>query len=382
VTTVDVAAARASLFALVVAATLWVGADTARTAGPTMLRPEQRLYLQLAKQGMVKLDQVWGNPRAHWYTTYPYKPSWGKGGLATLWDVVPVFETLNLIAIADPRPATRAAVRRIALGAERYWNPDAGGYAFLRGQRGDVNTFFDDSGWWGLDFFDAYRATHDRRFVVDAARAFHFIVTAGWAGSSGGGIWWDTDHEKKTAEPLAAGALLGALLYEATHQASYLRWSRKLIAWADVHSWNADRRLYQRSDVSDTVMNYVEGMMIGAHAVLCRALRRPSDCDRAEELATAAQVAFPPSYHWTPETDAIYLRWLLELSSADGNRRWYSLAVSWARRAAAHARDARGLYTRRWDGGYASKGRLLTDGGTLMLFAAVAAASPPGTASR
>jgi uncharacterized protein YyaL (SSP411 family) len=367
-----VAAALASLCAFMVAATLVTGAGATTKAPP--LRPEQAHYLRLAKQGMVELNRVWWNPKAGWYTTYPYKPKWGKGGLATLWDAVPVFETVNLIAIADPSPANRAVVRRIARRAEGYWNPEVNGYAYLLGQRNAVNTFFDDSGWWGLDFFDAYRATHDRRFLTDAVRAFRFIVNRGWDAAGGGGVWWDTDHQKKTAEPLAAAALLGALLYETTHQATYLRWSQKLIAWADEHSWNAERQLYQRSDISDTVMNYVEGMMIGAHAVLCRALHRPAYCDKAEQLAAAAQVAFPRGYHWTPETDAIYLRWLLELSAVNGNRKWYALAVDWARRATVHARDERGLYTLGWDGRFASKDRLLTDGGTLMLFATLAAA--------
>ena len=63
-------------------------------------------------------------------------------------------------------------------------------------------------------------------------------------------------------------------LYEATHQQAYLRTARKYIAWADAHSWNAARGLYQRNEHDDTVLNYVEGMMIGAHAVLCRALSK------------------------------------------------------------------------------------------------------------
>src|SRR5262249_31591679 len=116
--------------------------------------------------------------------------------------------------------------------------------------------------------------------------------------------------------------------------------------------------------------NYVQGMMIGAHVTLCRALNAAAWCRKAEQLATASQVAFPPgAYHWTPETDAIYLRYLLELSRQDHNRRWFTVADDWARQAVAHARDDRGLFTKRWDGGFASNDRLLTHAGTLMLFA-------------
>ncbi len=339
-------------------------------------------YLSLAEDGVAKLQTVWWNPVSKWCTTYPYKPSWGPGGLATLWDAYPVFETIDLIAIADPTQANKAAVDSVAQGAERYWDPDLppnGGYVYLRDLRGPRSAFFDDNGWWGLAFFDAYRATGNPRYLRDAIRAFRFIYASGWASRNGGGVWWDTDHQKKTAEPLAAEVLLGAMLYERTHDKHYLRVAEKMIAWANTRSWNAARGLYQRSDTSDTVMNYVQGMMIGAHATLCRALRASAWCRKAERLAEASQEAFPTTYHWTPETDAIYLRYLLELYRQDHDRRWYAVADNWARQAVAHARDDRGLYSKRWDGGFASNDRLLTDAGTLMLFAAMAAV--PGTSS-
>jgi hypothetical protein len=124
-------------------------------------------------------------------------------------------------------------------------------------------------------------------------------------------------------------------------------------------------------------MNYVQGMMIGAHATLCRVLHKKSYCRRGEALAQAAARAFPPSYHWATETDAIYYRWLLSLYAIDRNPRWYRAADTWAQKALANARDSRGLFTRRWDGTHADETRLLTPGGTLMLLAAVAAAPAP-----
>jgi Glycosyl hydrolase family 76 len=334
-------------------------------------------YLALAADGLAKLQNVWWNPVAGWYTTYPYKPSWGRGGLATLWDAFPAFETVDLVAIADPTPAHLHAVDTIAIGAERYWDPDIApvpGYVYLRDLRGPRSAFFDDNGWWGIAFFDAYRATGKPRYLQDAVKAFRFIYAAGWASRHGGGVWWDTDHTKKTAEPLAAEALLGTELYEATHDTHYLRVAERMIAWANTNSWNATRGLYQRSDTSDTVMNYVQGMMIGAHLTLCRALKVAAWCRKAEQLAAASQVAFPPGvYQWAPETDAIYLRYLVELSREDHNKRWFTVADNWARAASANARDDQGLYTKRWDGAFASNDRLLTDAGTLMLFAEMVA---------
>src|SRR4051812_1678813 len=207
---------------LLVFLVLLLGAGSA-TAAPA--NGQRATYLRAAEQGMQAINRLWWNPKSKWYTTYPYKPKWGKGGLATLWDVAPVFETVSLIGLADPNPNTRKAVESIAIGAERYWNPQLkplGGYGYLPDMRGDGGAFFDDNGWWGLAFFDAYRATGERRFLRDAERAFWFIVDAGWAKGAGGGVWWHTDHTKKTAEPLAAAALMGAEMYESTHSRTFL----------------------------------------------------------------------------------------------------------------------------------------------------------------
>jgi glycosyl hydrolase family 76 len=361
------------------ALTLAVAVSTSSAPAAAPRVGDRAAYLAAAEAGARRTNTIWWNPIAHWYTTYPWQPSDGAGGLATLWDVFPVLEARALIARANPTPANRAAVVKVGIGAERYWNPDvepAGGYAWLPGHRGKKNTFFDDNGWFAMAYFEAYRATGNRRFLRDAIRAFRFIDAAGWARNAGG-VWWDTNQQKKTAEPLAAEALVGALLYETTHDTSYLRVAKKYIAWADRHSWNRERRLYQRNEDSDTVMNYVQGMMIGAHAVLCRALHDRSYCRRAEQLARASMIAFPRHYHWATETDAIYLRWILELWAVDRDPRWYALADYRAQQALANARDSRGLFTKRWDGAYASPDRLLTHAGTLMLLASVAAAPTP-----
>jgi uncharacterized protein YyaL (SSP411 family) len=337
--------------------------------------PSQTTYLAVAEQGVAQIERSWWNPDLGWYNKYLSSP--GAHPLATLWDAFPLFEAFDAVAIADPTPANRAAVEEFGTGAERYWDPDlkpVGGYVWYPDAAvTGAFAFFDDTGWFGVAFFDAYTATGDPRFLRDAERAFRFIDIAGWAGDSGGGVWWNTAHQYKTAEPLAAAAAVGAEIYEQTRIPYYLKETEKLIAWADAHSWNSARGLYARSDVSDTVMDYVEGMMIGAHITLCRATGDTADCDKAEQLANAATIAFPPSYEWAPEADAVYLRWMLYLYENDHDLRWYSLADQAAQAALANARDDTGLFTKRWDGGFASNGRLLTAAGTVSLFAWLAA---------
>jgi Glycosyl hydrolase family 76 len=342
---------------------------------PPVVPSHAATYVGVAEQAAAQIERNWWNPELGWYNEYLARS--GPEPLATVWDAFPLFEAIDAIAVADPTRANRAAVEQFGTGAERYWDPDLkplGGYVWYPDPAiTGASAFFDDNGWFGIAFFDAYSATGDRRFLRDAIRAFKFIDIAGWARDAGGGVWWNTEQQYKTAEPLAAAAVLGAEIYKQTRIRYYLKESKKLIAWADAHSWNSARGLYARSDVSDTVMNYVEGMMIGAHVTLCRATRNMSYCQKAEQLANAAMIAFPPGYHWTPETDAIYLRWMLYLYEKDHNLRWYSLADQAGQAALANARDDAGLFTKRWDGGFASNGRLLTAAGTVSLFAWLAA---------
>jgi hypothetical protein len=323
-------------------------------------------YLAVAATDIRNVESEWWNPQAGWYGQIPYSHKSDAHNIATLWDAYGLFEAIDLLAIAQPTAPHLADVERFGRGAEQYWDPDAGGYWYSLDAPQGADLFFDDNGWIGLAFFDAYAATGDRRFLRDAIRAYTFIKTKGWD-PDGGGIWWNTDHDRKTIEPLAAEVLLASQLYRVTHARTYLTEARRLTSWADRHSWNRARGLYQRSPTSNTVMDYAQGMMIGADAILCKTRHRSADCRRAEQLADASLEAFPRSYHWTPEADAIYLRGLLQLAAVDHMSRWYAEADHWGRRALANVRDGEGLPTEDWDGG-PSAYRLLRPGGTLMLF--------------
>ena len=133
---------------------------------------------------------------------------------------MPLFQSLDAIAIASPTPAHRSAVARFARGAERYLNRGlrpVPGYSPYPGDRtAGTETWFDDNGWWGLAFLKAYRATGSRRYLADAERALRYIARAGWDPASGG-IWWNTEHPYKSGAALASDTLLAVLLYQQTH---------------------------------------------------------------------------------------------------------------------------------------------------------------------
>ena len=105
-------------------------------------------------------------------------------------------------------------VEDFARRAEAYWDPTiengAGGVSWLYGLRDTGNAYFDDTGWWGVAYLDAYRATNNKRWLWDAARALGFIDRFGWD-KANGGVWWNVAHDHKTSEPLVAGG--GAIAY-------------------------------------------------------------------------------------------------------------------------------------------------------------------------
>ncbi len=329
-------------------------------------------YLQLAEQGVNRAQHTWHDHRLAWYDErlndtdrYP---------LATIWGVVPLFEALDAIDIASPTPAHGAAVTAFASGAERYFNATLhpmAGFAPYPNDRGQVRTWFDDNGWWGLAFMDAYRATHNARYLRDAQRAFAFIAAEGWD-SHGGGLWWNTSHPYKAGEALASGSLLGALLFQQTHNPVYLSQVNRFLTWADSH-FLTELRLYDLTDSNPTPTPYVEGTLVEAHQVLCQA-GQSAACGRARELADASWRRFEARLEMGPQFDTIYLHWMLIYSSQTGDARWPALAREMAARAQANSRDSRGLYLRAWDGGSitaheARPNMLQTDAATLELFA-------------
>jgi hypothetical protein len=342
-------------------------------------------YLPLAETDLARTERLFWNPTARWYDERlpaawdPAKP------LARLWDAFPLFEALDAVALAAPTPANKAAVEKFAVGAERYWNgalKPVGGYAWYPGTTNPKeHTYFDDNGWWELAYMDAYQATGDARDLRDAERAFRFIAVSGWD-RSGGGTWWETLHLHLTSEPLAAEIYTGFALYRATGVRSYFATAGKFLAWADAHSWNAVQQLYQRNPTDGTVLDYVEGLMIGAQLELCQIRHVNGPCTKAEQLATASRAAFPGYADWTPAADLIYLRFLLDLYEQDGNPRWYALVAQNVRRVRRLARSVDGLYFKRW-GGERFPGRLLQpDAATLALFAYFAGTPGPGNSSR
>jgi len=397
-------------------------------AGAGAISRSQASYLHAANKG-VKQTNRWWNRGRHWYSS-----TLGGSQVVSLWGAVPLFEALAGLQSAQPSSRHLHQLNRFAWGAQRYLNPNLRPVAGFGPRPGQHNpgktTWFDDNGWWGLAFLDAYNATGNVRYLSDAEIAQNFISVSGWDTTPGrpGGIWWNTNHSFYAGESLAGGTLLSARLYAITHDQHYLDDALKFISWGDVWLTDPSTGLYARLRRPGTYpkatqsgaqtaaaaaadqralaanpdeaakleaagdstagpgiaqaakrnyppfdavpMPYVNGPMILAHRIICEETGQKSYCERADQLAAATLLRY--SRFWMgPQYDFWYVRTMLEFTRMDNNGDWYGIVQRNARSALHRARDKHGLYLRTWYGKKASRSG--APKGSLQLHAANAA---------
>ena len=369
------ATGREARVAFAVVCLLLAGGSVAVAAG----MPTQDRYLGLAAAGVAQTQSHFYVARRGWYVERLNDRALHP--LATIWGSVPLFESITALDMTQPTVARRRAVDRFAHGAERCFDRAIGGYAPYPGDRGVAKAWFDDNGWWGLAFVDAYRATGEARYLRDADRALSFALAAGWD-QRAGGLWWNTGHPYKSGEALAANSWLAAQLYRLTHRLRYEAAARQLMDWGRTALWDARDGLYARSDRDPTPMPYVEGPMIAAEDALCQAGGAPTSCTASQALAAESLKRFR-ALSMGPQFDVIYLRALLYTYADTHDARLYEVAQANAEEALGHAGDHSGLYLRAWDGSsmashQASAKMLRTHAATVSLLAALAATRPPG----
>jgi hypothetical protein len=326
-------------------------------------------YLALAETGVAQS----ANWRAGgWYCEYLGCP--GEYPLLTVWGEVRMFEAVDALDLAAPSAAHRALVNRFARASERYWNPHLPGYAPYRDDRGrDVEAWFDDNGWLGIAFVQAYRATGDGRYLLDAQRAFDFIALRAWDAAGGGGLWWNTDHEYRAGEALAADSLLGMLLYGVDGQSAQLAEVEMFLQWGDAYDVGL-HGLYMSGGPNSAPIDYVEAPLIYAQYLLCQATGEQADCAHAAEQAQTMRKVYGVQYNFGPQYDSIFFQWMMAYGRAVGDYQWLELAVLNAAQAEQHVAAYRGLWLGSWWGGpirdsQTQPGMFRTTAGTTSLFA-------------
>jgi Glycosyl hydrolase family 76 len=322
---------------------------------PPMQLPEPTAanYAALTQYG-VRQAARWRSGK--WYCEYLACAN-GPYTLLTVWGEVPMFESADALELADPSPAHRALVDRFARASENYWNSHIDGYAPYPNDRGNgVEAWFDDNGWLGLAFFNAYRATHEQRYLRDAQRAFHFIASRGWDYAGGGGMWWNTNHEYHSGPALASDSLLGILLYGEDREPWQLADVRTYVDWGNANDTHDERQLYlEKPTDPESVNDYVQAPLIYAQYLLCKDGAGEGYCVRAgRTAATMAETDVSKAgyrYNYGPEYDAIYLQWMMAYGLATDDPYWLKLAEINATGAASHATNNEGLWLGSWWGG-------------------------------
>lgn len=337
--------------------------------------PRKLNYLKLSESAMRRAGH-WG--RGSWYCEY-LRCS-GQYPLATIWGAVGMFETVDGLEMADPSAAHRAAVARFARASERYWDAGVGGYAPYPGD-GSASTqvWFDDNGWLGLGFYNAYAATHNVRYLHDAQRAFRFISSKGWDTAAGGGMWWNTYHPYHSGPALSSDTLLGMLLYDADHESWQLEDVKTYVEWANANDAKDERQLYlEKSNDPGTVNDYVQAPLIYAQYLLCQDGQGEAYCEHAGRLAATLSEQNVNKggyrYNYGPQYDAIFMQWMMAYGQAVGDDYWLKLAEVNAGAATKHAYNAEGLLLGSWWGGpikdpETKANMLRTQGATASLFA-------------
>ncbi len=143
-----------------------------------------------------------------------------------------------------------------------------------RRHRDFVNMYFDDNGWWGLAWVDAYDLTGESRYL-DAARTIFTHNQAGWDEHCGGGLWWNTDRRYKNAITNELFFTLAALLHQRTPgDQEYLSWALRDWEWLTARGLIGPGGLLNDGLTGDCVNNggptwtYNQGVVLGGLAVL------------------------------------------------------------------------------------------------------------------
>jgi Glycosyl hydrolase family 76 len=321
--------------------------------GPILLPSSEPLdYASLAQQGVQQAERWQHGP---WYCEYLRCP--GEYPLATLWGAVPLLETVDALQLAEPSTAHLEAVEHIGSEFARFFDKALMGYAPYQGDSGSsAIIYFDDNGWLGLAYLNAYEATGNRNWLDYARRAFRFSARLGWDAREGGGMWWDTPHEHLAGAALAADSLLGVLLYNIDRRSFQLEDVERWMKWANAHDVNDERSLYLDQPAQpEGAVDYVQAPMIYAEYLLCADGAGESYCERAGR--TAATMAEEDSYAKTykynhgPEYDTIFMQWMMAYGKATGQDYWLHLAELNADAAASYAANGEGLWLQSWWGG-------------------------------
>jgi predicted alpha-1,6-mannanase (GH76 family) len=169
-------------------------------------------------------------------------------------------------------------------------------FTAARRQHADfINNFYDDNGWWALAWVAAFDVTRDGRYL-DAAQTIFARNTAGWDGTCGGGLRWNTTSGYKNAITNELFLTLAALLHQRTPGAQYLTWAQREWDWFSSSGLIGPDGLVNDgltaacANNGGTTWTYNQGVILGGLAALFEITGDRGYLTQGESIAGAALV--------------------------------------------------------------------------------------------
>jgi uncharacterized protein YyaL (SSP411 family) len=254
--------------------------------------PAQANYRQKALEQTAYLQSHFYDASAHKYhDTYPVNPNglpwttmWANG---VQWRVI-------VEATQDNPAKYRPILDAYAQGLQEYWDPQPQGSppgfnAYCSGP-GGTDKYYDDNAWMVLGFLEAYKTTHDPKYL-QWARTTQAFVLSGWDDTLGGGIYWSLKHQSKNTCDNAPGAV-GALQLAALGEPDQENWALRIIPWVNT-TLKDDKGLYWDNIALDGKITkweftYNTALMIEADILLFKMRGDRQALHAAEQSANAA----------------------------------------------------------------------------------------------
>lgn len=243
-----------------------------------------------------------------------------------------------------------------------------------------VNNYYDDTGWWGLAWIDAYDVTGNTAYLSMAQTIFA-AMTKGWDTTTcGGGIWWNTSNTYKNAIANELFLTVAAKLANRTTgstSASYLNWAQQEWSWFKASGMINSNNLINDGLTSTnpnacvnnraTEWSYNQGVILGGLVELYKATSDPTLLPQAQAIASAVLssssglvnsngilVESGVSGGDAPQFKGVFLRNLMALYSASPNAQYKTFADANASSIWANDQGANHQFGASWQGPFDS----------------------------
>jgi predicted alpha-1,6-mannanase (GH76 family) len=267
--------------AIASAGVLGVGRASAATSAPAGSGPRSPLgltgqsddpLLAAGETGMAVLQSFYNKATGQWNTD-----GWWNAACA-------LFVTIDYCRITGTTIYLGDIPQTFAVAPLN--NPD--------GTDGFIDTAYDDAGWWGITWVNAYDLTGDESYLQMAQSLFTFM-TQGWTDVDGGGVVWETTNDYKEAIANELFLLLAALLHQRTPgDTYYLDWAEQEWAWFDASGlinseWLINDGLNaEGQNNGENTWTYNQGVILGGLVAMYEITGDSDYLTVAENIANAA----------------------------------------------------------------------------------------------